>query len=326
MVMGNITNKTKWTLIGCMILLMTACVGLLPFFFDEKIPEVSDEQVMDYKEIMYQDKQYRYNSSIISFLFIGTDQDNRNTSKNGQADSLFLVLLNRESEEIHCIPISRDTMSEVRVFDIEGNDLGWHTQQLSLAYAYGKTPSNGCMYTIQAVSKMLHNIPINYYISIDVSDVTNIQEMIGDIEVKVPNDTLVDVNSHWRKGNIVTINKDNVELFIRSRDVDKEYSNEERMERQIAYLEAIRNKFCSLLADNQEQFIQRLYENTKSIVTNISLQDLQVYSNMFSKYSYHADDMHSLQGVYQSTIHDEFILDEEALMKLLVDVFYKEGY
>lgn len=326
MVMENITKRTRWTIIGCIILLFTAFVGLLPFFYDEEKLEIVDEQVSDYKEIEYNGEHYRYNSSIVSFLFIGTDKDSDDTLKNGQADTLFLVLLDRENKKTSCIPISRDTLTEIRVFDLEGNDLGWHEQQLSLAYAYGKTSANGCMYTIQAVSRMLHNIPINYYVSVDVSDLATIQNLIGDVEVEIPNDTLKSIEPTWSRGNKVVINDKNVELFLRSRDTDKSFSNEERMERQIAYLEAFRNKFMSLDSQEEESLLKNLYEKVTSVETNISLQDLQTYGNMFANFSYNQNQMYKLKGEYHSDLHDELILDKNQLNQMLVEVFYKEGY
>lgn len=326
MVMGNITKSTRWMIIGCIILLMTAFIGLLPFFYDEKIPDVKDEQVSDYKEIEYNGKYYKYNSSIVSFLFIGTDKGSDESLKNGQADTLFLVLLDRESKKISCIPISRDTMTEIRVFDLEGNELGWHEQQLSLAYAYGKTSANGCMYTLQAVSRMLHNIPINYYVSVDVSDLTFIQSLIGSVEVEVVDDALKSIESTWSKGSKVIIDDTNVELFLRSRDTAEAFSNEERMERQIAYLEAFRNKFMSLDTQAQEVLLKNLYEKVNSAETNISLQDLQTYGNMFANFTYHQSNMYKLKGNYYSDLHDEFILDKNQLSEMLVKVFYKEGY
>lgn len=326
MVMGNITRRTRWMIIGCMVLLITTLIGLLPFFYDEDEIVVKDEEVSDYKEIEYNGKNYRYNSSIVSFLFIGTDKDKYDTAKNGQADTLFLVLLDRENKKTSCIPISRDTMTDIRVFDLEGNDLGWHIQQLSLAYAYGKTSSNGCMYTLQAVSKMLHNIPINYYVSVDVSDLALIQSMIKEIEVEIPDDTLKSMNPTWSKGNIVTIDEKNVELFLRSRDSEVAFSNENRMEHQIAYLEGFRKKFMGMNADEQELLLQNLYEHVNSLETNISLQNLQIYGNMFAKYTYQQNQIYRLKGEYHSELHDEFMLDEQQLNEMLIKLFYKEGY
>ncbi|MEE0987914.1 MAG: hypothetical protein U0L02_00965 [Kandleria vitulina] len=39
----------------------------------------------------------------------------------------------------------------------------------------------------------------------------------------MPNDSLVKVNG-MKKGDVVTITKDNVEEFVRTRDTDKDYS------------------------------------------------------------------------------------------------------
>lgn len=53
-----------------------------------------------------------------------------------------------------------------------------------------------------------------------------------------------------KKGDVVTITKDNVEEFVRTRDADKDYSAQDRLARQQAYYEAFYEKIKSMLEDD----------------------------------------------------------------------------
>ena len=52
----------------------------------------------------------------------------------------------------------------------------------------------------------------------DLSILPELQNVVGELQVTVPNDSLVEVDPTWTKGSVVTLNADNVESFVRTRD------------------------------------------------------------------------------------------------------------
>ena len=50
--------------------------------------------------------------------------ENQETDNTGQADAIFLVSMDRVTEQIHVISIPRDTITEIEVFTVGGKSLG----------------------------------------------------------------------------------------------------------------------------------------------------------------------------------------------------------
>ena len=98
------------------------------------------------------------------------------------------------------------------------------------------------------------NIPIAHYGSMDL-------------------DSLAKVNG-MKKDNVVTITKDNVEEFVRTRDTDKDSSAQDRLARQQAYYEAFYAKIKSMIEDDFEETVTKLYGFVSRIVTNVSIRIL----------------------------------------------------
>lgn len=317
-------NKTKTLgLIAVILLLILALMGML-LFFNERPSNEDVSSASDYHHIEYNGKKYDYNSSIVSILFMGIDSTD--PEQMGQADAMQLVLLNREEESIQVIALSRDIMTDIHLFDVERNDLGWNKQHLGLAYAYGDSPKSGAMLTSQAVSKLLYDVPVVHFAAMDLSILPELQNVVGELQVTVPNDSLASVDPTWTKGSVVTLNADNVESFVRTRDTEQDFSNTDRMERQKAYIGAYVQKIKEMLTNDFDNTVQLLYNVCKDMTTNITLDDIQSFSSMLLSYSYDSNsDFYTLQGENKTgELHDEFEVDQEALQKLVVELFYEE--
>lgn len=320
-------KKYIFGFIVCTLLIVLALLFLLPEQETLSIDEQSTQwsSVNDYHYINYQGKEYEYDSSIISILFMGVDTNDPEVV--GQADSLQLYLFDRNDKSIEVINISRDTMTEIKLFDVSHNELGWEKQHLALQFAYGDSMENGAILTCQAVSKLFNNIPINYFVAMDLSKLSSLQEIVGTLSVVVPNDSLVGIEPSWTVGSTIEINSDNVEKYVRSRDIEQDFSNMYRMERQKSYLNAYMIKIKKMIDEDIDNSVAKLYNMSKQLVTNISLTDIQNFATMLQTYSFDEQtDFYTLVGenVVGST-HDEFEVDKEALMNLLIKLFYKEG-
>lgn len=110
------------------------------------------------------------------------------------------------------------------------------------------------IHQLKQKSILMMNIPIVHYGSMDL-------------------DSLAKVNG-MKKDNVVTITKDNVEEFVRTRDTDKDSSAQDRLARQQAYYEAFYAKIKSMLEDDFEETVTKLYGFVSRIVTNVSIRIL----------------------------------------------------
>lgn len=318
-------KKVKFTVIIIVIFLISSIVLSINFLDKKEVSYVAakSEEEIDYHEITYNNEKMIYNTSIVSILFMGIDT--KDSEKQGQADVIQLVLLDRENKKIQIIPFSRDTMTEIRMFDVSRNDLGWNEQHLALAYSYGDTKATGCILTAQAVSRLLGNIPIAYYAAADLSMLGNIQNIVGELEVTVPNDSLENVNPEWTEGKTITITKDNAEAYLRTRNTKEDFSNNKRMERQKVYLDEYFKKLKNMLQEDIENTVKVLYNSCKDITTNVNFTDIQNFAQMMLDYDFDSDnDYYVLEGEnVVGANHDEFYLDTNYLKELILKLFYK---
>ncbi len=317
-------NKRKQKiLISFIIILLLVCVGIgIYMVLSKENPNIVQTKEADYHTISYEGEDYKYNTSIVSILVLGTDSSKED--EQGQADTIQLMLLNRETESIQVIALSRDIMTEIRMFDVARNDLGWNREHLALAYAYGDTKATGCILTNQAVSKLLYNVPINFYGAMNINALSEVHNVVGELTVTVPNDSLESVNESWTKGATVTLTKDNVEQFLRPRNTSEKFSNNDRMQRHEAYLTAYFDKIREMLQNDFDKTLEKLYYASRSMTTNITLKDIQVFAQMALTYKFNPEtDYYILEGDNVSgEFHDEFEVDQEYLKSLVVQLFY----
>lgn len=129
--------------------------------------------------VIYNGHKYQYNKDITSILFMGVDRDKINTDEEylkkhgaGQSDTLFLAAVNTSTGKISLINVPRDIMANVKTYDENGKYSGRKLRQLCLAYAYGDGKAKSCKNAVDAVSKVLYGIPIDSYMSINLSAIS----------------------------------------------------------------------------------------------------------------------------------------------------------
>ena len=185
---------------------------------------------MDQQEdgITYKGKTYTYNDHLSNFLFMGIDTrgevENQETDNTGQADAIFLVSMDRVTEQIHVISIPRDTITEIEVFTVGGKSLGKMENHINLQFAQGDGKRESCELMEDAVSDLFGGIHIQSYCAVNMDAIPVMTEIAGNVEVTVPDNSLAEVNPEFTEGAEVVLTKDNVEQFVRYRDIDPECS------------------------------------------------------------------------------------------------------
>lgn len=315
-------KKNNFLFIG-LVLILVGCIALVLILFQDDEYTTSSKDSSDYHSIFYKNTQYTYNTSMIHILFMGIDSSE---DRVGQADAMQLYTLDRKHQKISVLSIDRDTMTPIHLYDVSHNSLGWKKQHLALAYAYGMDAKNGALLTCKAVSKMLYDIPINKYVALNLDDLDKVQEVVGTLDVVVPNDSLAEINPLWTKGSTITLDSSNVETFVRARDTEKDFSNEDRMERQKVYLNAYYAKLKEVLDTNYQDTLNKLYDLIKTVTNNVTYDEVESYVKMFQTYSYNEKTSYkNLPGKNRvSEMHDEFILDKKALKQFIVQQYYKK--
>lgn len=281
----------------------------------------------DREVISHNGKEYRYNEHLSNFLFMGIDTRNEVDSYEtqtdvGQADSIFLVSLDRMTNQIKIVSIPRDTMTKIEVFNPSGKSLGETTDHINIQYAYGDGRHKSCDLMRIAVSNLLGGIPIEGYCSLNMDGIPIITEIAGNIEVVVPDNSLAEVNPEFTEGASVTLTKDNVEQFVRYRDINQELSALVRQNRQKVFLDAYLKKAQENYAKDAS-FVTKLYEGIKPYTVTSMGNDF--FAKLLEA-SMGTDPVKvELPGKgEQGAYFDEYHVDEEGLQDMLVSIFYQE--
>ena len=210
-----------------------------------------DDAENDGLTVVYKGETYRYNDSIISLLFMGVDKTDIHSDasaygSNGQADSLFLATLNTKTGGVKVIPLSREMMADINLYDAAGTFIGTEKRHLCLAYAYASNAQEGCENVSRSVGRLLYGMPIDGYIAIDMEGLKALNKAVGGVTVT----SLENINDAFgvkiiSEGQTVTLGDHNVLSYIQARDEDVN-ANDRRMQRQKQFL----NEFIRTAADN----------------------------------------------------------------------------
>ena len=110
------------------------------------------------------------------------------TGFGGQADGVFLIAQDTARNTIKILMIPRDTMTDITLTDLSGNELGKDMQHLTLAYAYGDGREKSCQYMADAVSELLGGLKIEWYLAADTSVIPVLNDEVGGVTVTIETD------------------------------------------------------------------------------------------------------------------------------------------
>lgn len=187
-------------------------------------------------------KTYREKPAITTLLICGTDQAGDPEAQGSQsfrhgspADFIMLIAIDHTGKKIHQLQIDRDTMADVVVLGVFGNEVGSRKMQICLSHYYGDTLEANAKSTLRAVQTLLDGLAIDGYYMVDYSAVPVLNDALGGVPVKIEFD-MTSVNPEWTIGKTVTLKGKEAETFVRSRMTIGAGTNEERMVRQAEFL------------------------------------------------------------------------------------------
>ena len=281
----------------------------------------------DQNTVEYEGNTYKYNDHLSNYLFMGIDSteevsEMESQQDAGQADSIYVVSLDRATEQVQVLSIPRDTITEIEVFNPSGTSLGMTDNHINLQYAYGDGKEESCELMKTAVSKLLHDLPIQGYYSMNISGISEIGKLVGDVEIVVPDDSLEEYDPYFKEGATVVINGDNVEEFLRYHDSGKSQSALVRQQRQKTYLKALVPKLQEKTQTNSS-FVGDLLDDIQPYtVTNMGNDVFVKLLNAAGNSTLETQTVpgEGVEGQY----YDEYHVDDDALYKLILSMFYNK--
>ena len=245
-----------------------------------EIRETGNQAFMDEGIVEWNGERYRKKPALTIILMAGIDKDGTeaasprvNYRNGGQADFLMLLAIDHGEKQIHQLQIDRDTMAEVMVLGVYGNETGTRELQICLAHSFGARPEDNARYTVRAVRNLLNDLEIDGYYMVDYSAVPALTDLLDGVPVTIAED-MTPVNPEWYKGHTITLKGTDAETFVRTRKSIGSGTNAERMNRQMVYMRSVIDRIYQKLSDTPD-FASELVSTIQSIaVTDLTNQRL----------------------------------------------------
>ena len=179
------------------------------------------------------------------------------------------------------------------------------------------------------MSRILYGVPIDKYFALNLEGIKPINDAVGGVTLTA----LYDIpNAGITKGKEVTLKGDMAEAYVRSRDMDRATAAYERGERQMQYVKAFANQVLGAVKSDFN-VVSDLYNTaTKYSQTNITLNNATYLAQLMLSKNITGFESYSLKG--ETTLHPlpsnpeiinaQFVPDEDAMMELVLEVFYTQ--
>ena len=312
--------------------------GEEPMNIGEQIVVAEGEPEPEEGVILYKGAKYRLNEDMITILVMGIDkelvdhiggqtwkEDPNSVNNGGQADALFLALLNPHNKTISVIAINRNTMTDVDIFDAAGNYLGMRKMQVCLQHGYGDGGVESCLRQVRTVSRLFKGLAINSYAAISMDAIPQMNDAIGGVTVEVLEDINVKgFNVRFTKGDVVTLYGNDAFWYVKYRDIDVFDSASLRLARQKQYIAAFGTK-AKQKALEDIRVAADLYTLMQAYTTtDMDLNSFTYLASETAGYTFSMDNIYSLQGeTIMGAEYEEFYADDEALEDLIIQLFYE---
>lgn len=291
---------------------------------ESKEASIPSQDIENSNTVYYNGQEYEYNKDLVNILFMGIDtqdplveQETAGTA--GQADCIFIISLDQKAESAKLLQISRDTMTDVDIYDVTGNHYATMNIQLATQYAYSNGGKSGNWAMKKTISRFLYDLPIDGTVAMNMEGIRVMNDAVGGVTLTIPEDyTMID--PAFVQGAVVTLNGEQAERYVRYRDTNITGSNNGRMKRQIQYLPALISAIRQKAGENGNY-----YETFSNIlepymVLDMSLDDI----NEMAGYGFSTENIYTVPGeVRAGAEHDEFIVNENELHNLVINMFYK---
>ncbi|MEE1312128.1 MAG: LCP family protein [Lachnospiraceae bacterium] len=282
--------------------------------------------------VIYNGEKYRYNKNVTSILCMGIDNEeiaDDETLKEkgaGQADTIFLLVIDTEKKKTTILNISRDSIVDVNAYDENMNYQGIKNEQICLAYAYGDGKEKSCENMITSVKRLLYGMPIDSYISMNLSGINVLNDAVGGVNVTVLED-LSKTDPELTEGANVTLIGPQAETYVRYRDVYSSNiaTNNNRMARQRQYVSAFISKVLSESKQDITLPIDLYQLVSEYSVTNIKGSEMAALASMATDCGVLDSEIITVPGtVTKKNGFANYNVDDKALFKIILDVFYNK--
>lgn len=302
-VMKRKTKKKRGNkvLIGCagIFLLLISAIGIFLFSVYRDVRNTTADMEIEVDRDQHESRPEPVNvdsgEDPFSVLILGIDSDEERGYLTGRSDTMMLMTVNPNSDQTSIVSIPRDTYTEI---------VGRGTMdKINHAHAFGEASMS--INTVQN----LFDVPVDYFVSVDMEGMPQIIDAIGGIEV-VPNVSFEHSGFYFQEGQPTTVSGDEALAYSRMRydDPDGDYG---RQARQREVVENTLQQVASV--DSITNYRSVLDSIGSSMQTNMTFDEMYDMFRNYRSAASHIDQVQMsgagqmIDGVYYEMISDEEI-------------------
>ena len=291
----------------------------------------TEEKAAGWKEgwVKYNGQIYAYNEDILTFLVMGIDK-NRDVKEveegtnGGQADALFLVVLNPHDNSLSVIGINRNTMTDISVYDDNGAYVNTIKAQIAVQHGFGNGVEESCEYQVNAVQHLFYEMPVHGYAAINMSAIGPLTDMVGGVDVVALEDIKSGNSTVIKEGEEVHLEGDLAFAYIHNRDTKEFGSADHRLERQKQFITTYLQKVKQKTKEDIGFPISVYQAIAPQTVTSLTVDEMTYLVSIAKDYSFDENYLYTLKGeTKQGDVFEEFYVDETDLFELILKVFYE---
>lgn len=291
------------------------------------------QQLFRNKELIYGGKRYLRHTGTRAILLLGLDRrgddlmEERVPWEQGQTDAIFLLAHNTARDTVKILKIPRDTMAVMPGTNEEGQVISEGIAQITLAYTAGNGVDESCRVTCEAVSRLLGGIPIDHYMLGDLNIVADVNDLVGGVTVRVPEDQTEWTDPAFRPGSTITLHGKDAERFVRTRNIEKSFTALERMERQQIYIIAFEKQLKQCLKNDQD-IVEKMFDTMEGdMLTDMKRKEYVDFTlSILGSGTLSEKDFATLPGEpWAGPVYDEYHPHYADIDREILDLFYYES-
>lgn len=321
--------KKAFMAIAAFIVICTAVIGVGNMVDSQQMNTGKKEAAATTDIVTINGVKCKPNWDIETYLFIGEDSKGVKSRKTeadgtGQSDVLELLVIDTKNNTYHKLPINRDTITDVKSLDDDGSYLATTKTQIALAHANGDGMELSCENTVDAVSNLLYGIQIDGYICLNMDSIKVLNHLAGGVPVTIEDD-FSQSDTSLVKGQTVTLTDDQAMHYVHDRMNVGDGTNECRMRRQKAYIDALFPLYKAKLQENSG-FINDFYNQLSDyMVTDMSVGQMGNVANMILKSEDKGElSIKGTNAIAKDDGFNEFTMDETSRGDVAMELFFNK--
>ncbi len=276
------------------------------------------------KTVKFNGEEYFPRQDVTVLMLMGIDErgevkESGSYNNTGENDMVALAVFDELDKSYSVLVLNRDTMMDVHVLGLGGQDAGTIFGQLALAHTYGTGLEDSCENAVRTVSDFLYGMTVDYYVSMNMDAIAILNDAVGGVTVTVEDD-FSKVDESIPMGEI-TLNGEQALSFVQTRKDVSDQLNISRMGRHEEYMENFVTAFNQKVKED-DTFILKTYEDVAPyIVSDCSVNSMSSMLNRYADYELREIVTPKGENVLTEK-YMEFHVDKKALEELVMDMFY----